>query len=174
MDRRSVRRCVHLLRRLCGRSGLEENNAVTLELRALDPTTDLLLFETAYNWRRKRKTHIQPDRMSLEDFTSSDPAQIVFGLFNGSLQAVYLLKEYEPKKFEAHFSSDRQAPTENVWAGAKSIIDLMWQNGAQEIAAWIVPRNRPLRAFVEALGFELESMKEFDGRRFTRYVITPR
>jgi hypothetical protein len=75
-----------------------------LELRLLNPATDLHLYGQAYNWRRPKR-RILPGRMSFAEFT--DPNALAIGLFNGELLAVYFLHEVEPRVFQAHFTSRR-------------------------------------------------------------------
>lgn len=124
-----------------------------LQLRPLDPTTERELFELAYNWRNRPKRHTQPDRMPFEMFAADDPKQVVMGLFNGELQAVYVFCEGERGHFDCHFTSSRNAPREWVIAGAQRMVDWFKEHGVIELTAYIVARNRPLRAFVELLGF---------------------
>src|SRR5712675_695648 len=120
-----------------------------LQLRLLDPAADRALFEQAYNWRERPKRHTQPTRMPLEVFAASDPLQIAIGLFNSELIAVYFLHEVAPTVFEAHFTSRKGTGTRGTLNGAREVITQFLANGATEIVAWIVPRNRPLRQFVE-------------------------
>lgn len=122
-------------------------------LRLLDPATDRLLYELAYSWRTRRKSHVQPDRMPLETFASDDPRHLTIGLFNGELQAVYFLREWEPSKYEAHLTSRRDLPREVLLNGARAVASLLLTNGATEICAWVTKRNMPLRSFLTQLGF---------------------
>ena len=124
-----------------------------LELKLLDPATDLDLFREAYYWRPERKKHVQPDRMSFEVFSSDDPSHIAVGAFNGEFLAVFFFHEFEPGKFESHFTSRRGTSRDTLLTAARQTIDHFLDNGATELTAWIVARNRPLRAFVEQLGF---------------------
>lgn len=132
-----------------------------LQLRLLDPATDLDLFRRAYSWRLTPKRHTQPTRMSFETFTDTDPTQTVVGLFNGELQAAYLLHEYEPYRFDVHMTSDRCAPRENVLEGARRVLRCLFEGGAKEVSALIVARNRPLCQFVEAIGMRRVSRMRF-------------
>ncbi len=75
-----------------------------LRLQLLDPTTDRHLFETAYGWRKAKK-HLSPPRIDFETFTDTDPTHLTVGLFNGDLLAIYFLQEWQPRHFEAHFTS---------------------------------------------------------------------
>lgn len=75
------------------------------------------------------------------------------GLFNEQLCAVYVFIEVGPKIMEAHFTSRKDVDVAEVFAGAKTMVDWFHSQGAV-ITAQIVERNRPLRAFVEALGFK--------------------
>lgn len=125
-------------------------------LRALDPATELPLFDEAYHWRDRPKKHTRINRMSFEEFARDYPNKVVMGLFNESLQAVYVFIETAPHVFEGHFTSRRDADVAQVFAGAKTMVDWFHSQGAV-VTAEIVERNRPLRAFVEALGFTLEN-----------------
>lgn len=131
------------------------------QLRLLDPSIDRALYETAYQWRSKPKKHVQPDRMPLKDFLADDPRHLTIGLFNGELQAVYFLDEFEPTKYEAHFSSRRDVSRETLLSGASTVASLLLSNGATEICAWVTKRNTPLRSFLESLGFTPDSVSEF-------------
>lgn len=122
-------------------------------LRALDPLTEQALFRTAYEWRNSPKRHTRTNRMTFEQFAGDFHNQVVIGLFNGQLCAVYMFIETSPKCFEAHFSSHKATPTEQVFAGGKTMLNWFQERGAV-VTAQVVERNRPLRAFVEALGFK--------------------
>lgn len=123
-----------------------------MNLRALDPNTEIELFCEAYSWRPERKKHLQPDRMSFEEFSSSDPTQIVMGLFDEDLCAVFLFREFQPGWFETHFTTRRGAPKDYVLTAAQTLAEWFVSNGAS-LTANIVERNTPLRRFVEAIGF---------------------
>lgn len=123
-----------------------------LSLRLLQPEQDVDLFRRAYDWRGQKK-HVQPDRMPFEVFSAPDPSHIAVGLFNGELLAVYFLHEIEPSKFQAHFTSQRGVSRQVLLNGAQKVIKAFLENGATQIEAWIQERNRPLRRFVETLGF---------------------
>lgn len=137
-----------------------------LELRLLDPTTDIELFREAYEWRNPKK-HAQPDRAPFEAFIATDPKQIVVGVFNGHFCAAFLLYEYKPGHFEAHFTSKRGAPRESLIEGGKLIRDAFLQNGAQELCAWIIERNTALMGYLDALGFRAAESKRFAGQNDT-------
>lgn len=156
-----------------------------IELRILDPQRDLDLFRESYGWRPKPKRHIQPDRGSFKDFIDTDPRQIVVGVFNGSFIAAFLLYEWQPAHYEAHFTSKRGTPRESLIEGGKMIRDAFLQNGAQELCAWVTERNIALKGYLEALGFELIESKRFacqndtEGRKlpfeqrlFVKYAIS--
>lgn len=152
-------------------------------LRLLNPESDLELFRESYGWRTAPKAHVQPDRMSFETFAANDPTQIAIGLFNGQFLAVYFLHETEPSKFQAHFTSKRGVPREVLLDGAKEVISQFLDNGATELEAWVTERNKPLRSFLEDLGFTAEGTKllpknkskNFDTvsemRKFIKYAI---
>lgn len=125
--------------------------------------------------------------MSFEDFASDDPSQIVMGLFNGSLCAVYLFKEGPRGTFDAHFSSRRDVPRDYVLAGGRWMVKWFMENGAQEVGAYVVEQNGPLRRFVEEVGFVAKGLVKFGGRQndteggtvspvrvFTKYVVRSR
>src|SRR6185369_8959427 len=126
--------------------------ADSLKLELLNPETDLALFQEAYSWRSPKK-HAQPDRAPFESFISPSPRQIVAGLFNGQFLAAYVLYEFDPKCYEAHFTSRRNVPRETLLAGARMVIDAFFQNGAEQIIGWVVVRNRAMGKFLEDLGF---------------------
>lgn len=123
-------------------------------LRALDPQTEQPLFQEAYNWRTGKKRHTRTNRMTFEQFAGDFHNQVVIGLFNGHLCAVYMFIEVKPHTFEAHFSSRKDTPTAQVFAGGKTMLNWFQERGAV-VTAQVVVRNRPLRAFIEALGFKL-------------------
>ena len=141
-----------------------------LELRILDPETDLDLFKEAYNWLPKYRKRLQPDRASFETFSAPDPKQMVVGLFNGSLQAVYVTYEFEPARFDTHYTSKRSAPKESVIWGAREILGILLEGGAEEVVAFVSPANEPLCRFVEAIGFQDPKEYEVEGRTFLRYT----
>lgn len=159
----------------------------TLELRLLDPATDASLYREAYIWRPKHKSHVQPDRMSFEKFASNDPRHLTIGLFNGEMRALYFLREVEPRIFEAHFTSRPQTPREALLIGAAEVAYQILANGAEEIHAWVTPRNKPLRSFLESLGFTVSCVSLFpcanvlnsstlpdeprNQRQFVKYVL---
>lgn len=138
---------------------MEENH--TLELRALDPETDLDLFRESYGWRPERKKHLQPDRLPFADFSKSDPHQIVMGLFNGEFLAAYLINETAPSYYDLHFTSKKGTPRDYLVAGGIWITDWLIEAGAQEVSAIIVSRNRPLREFLLDCGFEFAECLTF-------------
>lgn len=88
------------------------------------------------------------NQMALSSMSPSPPPS--------GLIAVYMFIETSPKVFEAHFTSRKDADASEVFAGAKTMVDWFHSQGAV-ITASIVERNRPLRAFVESLGFILEN-----------------
>jgi len=128
-----------------------------LRLQPLDPVVDLELYRIAYNWRSTPKRHTSAPQLPFEAFTEINPTHLTIGLFNGDLLAIYFLREWEPTKYEAHFTSKRGVPRETLLLGAKAILNLMLDNGATEVAALILPTNRPLRQFVTELGMTKES-----------------
>jgi len=160
---------------------------MSLELRLLSPAADLDLYKTAYNWRPRRKHHLQPDRLPFETFAADDPTHIIIGLFNGDFLAVYFLHEDEPGVFGVHMTSRRNVPRETLLTGAQEVIRCFFEGGATELIAWIAERNRPLRSFVESLGFVAQKdacqndtdsstlpsdAKAFiDAKAFVKYVI---
>lgn len=142
-------------------------------LRLLDPSRDRNLYEAAYSWRSKPKSHVQPDRMPFEDFVSNNPRHLTIGLFNGELRAVYFLNEFEPSRYEAHFSSQRDTPRDVLLAAAAQVASDFFTAGATEICAWVTKRNRPLRSFLEALGFIETETKQFAGQNDTDGTTLP-
>ncbi len=140
-----------------------------LTLRALDPTTELHLFHEAYNWRPRYKPHLQVGRMSFETFSSPSPSQVVLGLFNPELRAVYFFSEESPNVFEAHFTAKRGTDKGVVFAGAKTALDWFLGHGAT-VTASILEQNRPVRLFVEAMGFQVRGLDEIPEGIVVRYV----
>lgn len=126
---------------------------MTLEIRALNPDLDLELCREAYGWRTRRKKHIQPDRLPFEEFSKADPHQVVMGLFNGEFLAAYLINEFSPGRFDLHFTSKKGAARDHLVAGGIWVTDWLIENGATEVSAIIVHRNRPLREFLLDCGF---------------------
>jgi hypothetical protein len=132
---------------------LEERESLTL--RALDPVDDLQHYRDAYEWRgHKKPSRARPDMISFEDFNARDPSQIVMGLFNGQLCAVYLIIEIAPGIFDTHFTSKRGVSRNYVLAGARFLLSWLLENGAIEVLAFVSPYNKPLCQFVEAIGYE--------------------
>ena len=149
------------------------------QLRLLNPLEDGDLYREAYSWR-ERKKHVQPDRMSLKEFTSDDPRHLTIGLFNGQLLAVYFLHETEPGNFQAHFTSRRDVSYFTLLEGARKVTRAILTNGGSQIHAWITPRNKPLRRFLEALRFHPVETMSFQKNKdseccrvqeFVKYVL---
>lgn len=140
-------------------------------LRLLDPERDLELFREAYSWRPSPKKHVQTNRVSFEGFASSDPHQIVIGVFTHEFVAAFVFYEYDPKRYECHFTSRRYTSHQVLLEAGHEIIQSFFENGTEELTAWIIEKNRPLRAFVESLGFSLVETKDFDGKPFVRYSL---
>jgi hypothetical protein len=150
------------------------------QLRLLSPREDIDLYREAYLWRERPKKHVQPDRMSFEGFSSEDPRHIAIGLFNGQLLAVYFLHETEPGNFQAHFTSQRNVPYFPLLEGARKVTKAILENGGSEIHAWITPRNRVLKKFLETLQFAPVETKSFPKNKdsesvtvqpFVKYVL---
>lgn len=135
-------------------------------LQLLDPATDLDCYRQAYSWRLAKR-HVQPDRMPFETFASEHPAHVTLGLFNGELQAVYFLCEVEPAVYEVHFTSQRGVLRETLLDAARQVARLFLTNGAVELRAWIMPRNRALCQFLLDLGFVSAGYKDFSGQNDT-------
>ncbi len=119
-------------------------------IRALDPKTELPLFEQSYNWRSKPRKN----RLSFEDFAKDDPSQITLGLFNGELQAVYFFHQIGPNQFQVHFTSKRTADRKLVLAGAATLVRWFQENNL-EMVAYIHRRNIPLQVFAQEAGLRL-------------------
>lgn len=128
-----------------------------LSLRALNPQTEIDLFREAYAWRTSPKRNTRINRMSFEEFAADYNNKVVMGLFGDRLEAVYVFIEVRPQTFEAHFTSRKDASHVDVFAGARTLVDWFHSQGAV-INAQIVERNKPLRAFVEALGFTVQNI----------------
>lgn len=132
---------------------------MTLEMRVLDPHAELDLFQTAYNWRPERKKHVGANQMPFEDFVGS---WAVLGLFNSEFIAVYVVREYQSGYFDLHFTSKRKTPREYLVAGGIQITNWLMENGAREVSAVIVSRNRPLASFLEDCGYAVAETLTFD------------
>jgi len=99
--------------------------------------------------------------MPFETFTDTDPTHLTIGLFNGELLAVYFLREWEPARYEAHFTSRKGVPRETLLWGARQVMNLVLSNGGAEICALVLAENRPLRQFVTELGLQRVGMMRF-------------
>jgi len=122
-----------------------------LSLRLLDPIADRDLFVTAYEFRQPKK-HLSAPRIDFETFIDTNPTHLTIGLFNGELQVVYFFQEFQPRHFDAHFTSRKGVSRETVLEGGRQVLDLILSNGGEEVSALILPVNRPLRQFVAELG----------------------
>jgi len=131
-----------------------------LQLRLLEPETDLDLFRLAFSWRTPKK-HLSGPQMSFEAFSETNPTHLTIGLFNGELLAVYFLREYDPARYEAHFTSKKGVPRDVLLQGARAVINLLLDNGAAEICALVLAANCPLRRFATDLGMKRECVIKF-------------
>lgn len=127
-----------------------------LILRGLNPNVDASLFREAYDWRKVSR--LQHGKLSFEAFCDST----VLGLFNGEFLAVYVIEEPVKGLFSMHFTSKRKTPREYLVAGGIQITNWLIANGALEVSAVIVARNRALRKFLEDCGYTLEKEMRFD------------
>jgi hypothetical protein len=123
-----------------------------IELKILNPTTDLSLYHEAYGWR-ERKRHIGADEAPFDAIIADDPRQIVIGVFNGQFCAMFLLYEDSPGYFNCHFTSKRGTARDALVAAGAAIRDAFLNNGAVELCAWITAKNRALAGYLESLGF---------------------
>lgn len=140
-------------------------------LRTLDPVADLSLFREAHNWR-SRPRRASGGQMPFEEFVVPTPTQAVMGLFNGEFLAAYMVREYAPQCYDMHFTAKRQAPREYLVAGGIQLTTWLIQNGAIEVSAFIVARNKALRGFLEDCGYRLERSVRFDNspHEWLKYV----
>lgn len=118
------------------------------------------MFREAYSWRQKKPSSLRPDRMSFESFVADDPAQIVMGLFSDSLCAVYLFYQTNPTTFDCHFTSRRDAPKDAVLSAGHWLVQFFAQNNLH-LRAFVTLRNKPLRAWVEAVGLKYLGIETF-------------
>lgn len=132
------------------------SETASLQLKLLDPLIDLDLFHVAFNWRPEPKKHVGANRVTFEQFSSTDPLQIVIGLFDPDLIAVFVYYETEPKVYDCHFTSKRNTPRQTLLDAAREINTCLLANGAERLTASIVERNKPLRRFVEDLEFTVQ------------------
>lgn len=133
-----------------------------LELRHLNPLSDLDLFREAHNWRIKRSQRASGGQMPFEEFIAPNPTQAVMGLFNGEFLAAYMVKEYAPRHYDMHFTAKRQAQRDYLVAGGIQLTRWLIQNGAVEVSALIVARNKALRKFLEDCGYKPECSMRFE------------
>jgi hypothetical protein len=133
-----------------------------IELRTLDPATDFNLFREAHNWRTRRSHRASGGQMPFKEFVAPNPAQAVMGLFNGEFLAAYLVREYALQHYDMHFTAKRQVPREYLVAGGIQLTSWLIKNGAIEVSALIVARNKALRMFLEDCGYKLERSTRFD------------
>lgn len=110
--------------------------------------------------------------MPFEDFVAPNPTQSVIGLFNGEFLAAYMVREYAPRYYDMHFTSKRRAPRQYLVAGGIQITNWLIENGAIEVSAIIMARNRALKEFLEDCGYTLERELTFTNSIHTwlRYV----
>jgi len=143
-----------------------------LELRHLSPDQDFDLFREAHNWRTMRSKRASGGQMPFEEFVEPNPDRVVMGLFNGEFLAAYMVKEYAPHYYDMHFTAKREAPREYLVAGGVQLTTWLIQNGAVEVSAIIVARNRALKAFLEDCGYTLDKELTFNNSPHTwlRYV----
>ena len=141
-----------------------------VELRSLDPEADYDLFREAHNWRRPSR--VSADQVSFDEFIRPDPAKAVLGLFNGDFLAVYLIREWMPQHYDMHFTAKRSAPRDYLVAGGIQITNWLIKNGAVEVSAFIIARNRALKRFLEDCGYKLARSERFEDspREWLRYV----
>jgi hypothetical protein len=145
-----------------------------LELRHLSPERDADLFCEAHNWRAARSHRVSGGQMPFEDFVAPNSTQVVMGLFNGEFLAAYMVREYAPQHYDMHFTAKRQVPREYLVAGGIQLTNWLIKNGAIEVSAFIVARNRVLQRFLEDCGYKLERSMRFDDspHEWWRYVAT--
>lgn len=143
-----------------------------LELRHLNPETDVELFREAHNWRTLRSKRASGGQMPFEEFIAPNPIQAVMGLFNGEFLAAYMVKEYALQHYDLHFTAKRRAPRECLVAGGIQLTTWLIQNGAVEVSAIIVARNTALRKFLEDCGYKLERPVRFENsfHNWLKYV----
>jgi hypothetical protein len=89
--------------------------------------------------------------MPFERFAADDPSQIVMGLFNGELIAVFMFHELEPGCYQAHFSTQRKADRIAVLSAAAKLVEWFKENDLQMVA-FVTVRNKPLQRFIENAG----------------------
>lgn len=123
-------------------------------LRAINPQTEQDLLLTAYHWRSKPRKN----RMPYEQFAADYPNQVVMGLFDPELIAIYFFHQIGETEFQSHFTSSRKADKNAVLAGARELVT-WFQNNGLTIVAFVSPRNRPLCHFIQSAGLA-ECQKE--------------
>jgi hypothetical protein len=131
---------------------------MSLSIRALDPIKDQDLFAEAYSWRTvKRLARSQEGVIDFAGFSHPEPNEVAMGLFNGRLQAVFLIQDHGRGSFETHFTCKPGTSRETLSVGALTIKNWLFEKGgAREVYGWLRERhaypNHPVRKFVESIG----------------------
>ena len=140
-----------------------------LIIRALDPDVDWIHFRDAYNWRTQKRLARMPEGVvSFEDFSNPLPNEAALGMFNGQLEALFLIQDRGMGLFEVHFTNRQGLEKDLLAAGALTVKNRLFEQGAREIYGWLREKharpNHPIRRFAESIGFFLD-------KQSTNYVI---
>lgn len=131
-----------------------------LSIRRLDPDADWELYREAYEWRdQKRAASDLPTEFYIpfDVLTNPQPNEVLMGMFNGKLQAAFLLQDRGRNVVEAHFTTMPGIKQEDLVAGTLTIKNKLFEYGTREIYGWLREKHarlrHPVRRFAETVGF---------------------
>jgi RimJ/RimL family protein N-acetyltransferase len=144
------------------------------ELRTLDPARDEKLFKQSYEWLFVKPEWFQyvdgvasvvSNTYSFENYLASamKATEYNVGLFNGKLQAVYVIQDQGDGSMQVHVNAERGANRDALVAGADCLKRWLFEHGATEIFGWLASINRPMRRFAEQAGFRYCGVSVFKG-----------
>lgn len=142
-----------------------------ITVRRLDPTTDHLLFEQAYQWlidgpAWRRETEAVFNTLDRTEWLAGAhlPGRIDIGIFLVSeLTADVVLTMRGSNIYEVHFDAQRGTPTDVVIEAGLSIRDQMLQYGMQWCYTWTPHWNRPVLSVIKAIGFQPDNVSMLHG-----------
>lgn len=147
---------------------------MTYSLRTLDPVKDEELFKTMYEWLFQNPEWFQyldgvssvvSGTYSFEDYLKAamKPTEYNVGLFNGKLQAVYVIQDQGDGSIQVHVNAERGADHDALVAGAVRLKDWLFEHGTREVFGWLASVNRPMRKFAEQAGFSYCGVRVYRG-----------
>lgn len=147
---------------------------MTYTLRTLDPSKDEGLFRESYEWLFVKPEWFQhvdgvasvvDNTYSFENYLAAAMKDTEYnvGLFNGKLQAVFVIQDQGDGSMQVHVSAERGANQPALVAGASQLKDWLFAHGATEIFGWLASVNRPMRKFAEKAGFHYCGVSVFKG-----------